>query len=339
MIFPHRQSGFTAIELLITLFVAAGFLVAGYQLFNVIIKDGGQARAESRAGNVAYDYIRRYTSYATNPCVAQTPVNNASVSIDSLSNAVVTVAITCPQYSTPSISKIEVTLIYNTPQQTVKYGTLVNGSSTQVADITDGLVGWWKLNGNANSSVGSINGTVSNATTTTGQNGQADTAYAFNGSSSSISLPSNFNLGITGVSLSMWVKPTAASGSGAFMKISGAGYGIGLGNTNFENTSPGTKIVMLYEAVRWIPTTQDLGTGWHHVVMVIDTSGTPSLYKDGTFVGSYPGSNAIMGTSPSYIGYGQIAARYFDGSIDDVRIYSRVLSADEISTLYSGGAK
>ena len=67
-----QQSGFTAVELLITLFVAAAFIVAGYQLFNIVMKDGGETRAESRAGNVAYDYLRRYTDAATNPCTPST---------------------------------------------------------------------------------------------------------------------------------------------------------------------------------------------------------------------------------------------------------------------------
>ena len=64
------QNGFTVVELLITLFIAAAFLVSGYQLFNLIIKDGGQTRAESRASNVAYDYLRKYSSSAVFPCVA-----------------------------------------------------------------------------------------------------------------------------------------------------------------------------------------------------------------------------------------------------------------------------
>ncbi|MFZ3009910.1 MAG: type II secretion system protein, partial [Candidatus Microsaccharimonas sp.] len=99
------QSGFTAVELLITLFVAVAFLVAGYQLFNVVVKDGGQARAESRAGNVAYDYMRRYASNATNPCTGSTPLNNSPLNIDGLSNARITVTITCPDVTTASLSK------------------------------------------------------------------------------------------------------------------------------------------------------------------------------------------------------------------------------------------
>ncbi len=91
-----KQSGFTAIELLITLLIAAAFLVTGYQLYAVIIKDGGNTRAQARASNVAYDYLRRYSSTITSPCTASTPLNNAPISVSDISSVQVTVSLTCP---------------------------------------------------------------------------------------------------------------------------------------------------------------------------------------------------------------------------------------------------
>jgi hypothetical protein len=121
----HKESGLTAVELLITLFVAAAFLVAGFQLYNVIIKDGGKTRGESRASNVAYDYLRRYSGSATNPCSASTPLNNAPIEVAGISAVTVSVSITCPYTAVTNVSKINVTVQYNTPQETVKYGTYV----------------------------------------------------------------------------------------------------------------------------------------------------------------------------------------------------------------------
>lgn len=125
MIRTSKQSGFTAVELLITLFVAAAFLVAGYSLYNVVIKDGGQTRAQSRASNVAYDYMRRYSASAAFPCVASTPVNNTSINVTGLSAVTVLVNIECPKASLTSLSKITVTVTYNTPPQTMVYSTYV----------------------------------------------------------------------------------------------------------------------------------------------------------------------------------------------------------------------
>ena len=126
MMTPKKQSGFTAVELLITLFVAAAFLVTGYQLYTVIIKDSGNTRAQARAANVAYDYIRRYSPSASNPCSVSTPVNNTPITVGGLQNVTVLVNFTCPYPSTSTITAIDVVVSYNTPQQSVEYKTYVN---------------------------------------------------------------------------------------------------------------------------------------------------------------------------------------------------------------------
>lgn len=119
-----KQSGFTTIELLITLFVAAAFLISGYQLYSLVINDSGEARAQAQASNVAYDYLQRYKSSVSNPCVQNLAlVNNQPVTVENLSNATITVAVTCPYTSPNSVSKITATIKYNDPQITVSSAT------------------------------------------------------------------------------------------------------------------------------------------------------------------------------------------------------------------------
>jgi prepilin-type N-terminal cleavage/methylation domain-containing protein len=125
MINRQSQSGFTAVELLITLFVAVAFLVAGYQLYNVILKVGGNVRGQATASNVAYDYMRRYSPSATNPCTVLTPLSNSPISVSGIGNVNVTVAFTCPYAAVMNVTKITVTVNYNSPTQTVVYGTYV----------------------------------------------------------------------------------------------------------------------------------------------------------------------------------------------------------------------
>ena len=128
----HKESGFTAVELLITLFVAAAFLIASYQLFNLVIKDGGAIRAQSRAANVAYDYMRRYAaSTPTVPCTASTPLNTSPITVEGLSNVTITVTVTCPLAITNSLSKVESVITYNAPPQTVRYATFVSSTGTR----------------------------------------------------------------------------------------------------------------------------------------------------------------------------------------------------------------
>ncbi|MES2630502.1 MAG: prepilin-type N-terminal cleavage/methylation domain-containing protein [Patescibacteria group bacterium] len=127
------QEGFTAVELLITLFVAAAFLIAGYQLYSVIIKDGGDTRAESKAANIAYDYMRRYSGSATNPCVASQPVSALPVSVAGLTNTKVSIIISCPQSDAPAINKIEAFITHGFKEdKIVKYATYIDTSKDGV---------------------------------------------------------------------------------------------------------------------------------------------------------------------------------------------------------------
>ena len=110
------QAGFSAVELLITLFIAAAFIGTGAQLYSVIIQNSDEARMRSIASNIAYNNLRRYAADATNPCTTSTPT--ATIPANSgLTNASITVTITCPfGVSTPT-SRVEAKVLYNTPQQ------------------------------------------------------------------------------------------------------------------------------------------------------------------------------------------------------------------------------
>ena len=124
----HKQSGFSAIELLITLFIAAAFLISGYQLYALVMKDSGDVRFQAKASNVATDYLQSYkaSSSIQKPCSpsSTTPLANSSA-ISGLSNVTVTVTISCPYSNTTSVSKLSVTVQYSTPQQSITSSTYV----------------------------------------------------------------------------------------------------------------------------------------------------------------------------------------------------------------------
>lgn len=120
------SKGFSAVELLITLFIAAAFLICGYQLYDLIIKDSGETRTQARASNLAYDYLQQYKLKAENPCnesIAGLPNDQEVPDVDKLSNVRLTVAITCPYDNVPAgetptpvttLSKVSVTITYGT---------------------------------------------------------------------------------------------------------------------------------------------------------------------------------------------------------------------------------
>ena len=81
-----------------------------------------------------------------------------------------------------------------------------------------------------------------------------------------------------------------------------------------------------------------LGTGWHHVAVVID-SGTMNmaLYLDGAVVASGPTTvlpKDLGVTNQNWLGRSQwVADGYYGGLLDEFRIYSRALSAGEVRYL------
>jgi hypothetical protein len=85
-----------------------------------------------------------------------------------------------------------------------------------------------------------------------------------------------------------------------------------------------------------------LATGWHHIAVVINgDTRAMQLYLDGAVVAS--GTTAVLpsalgNTTQNWLGRSEYAAdAYYQGALDDFRIYDRPLAADEIQKVMLGG--
>jgi len=344
----QKQAGFTAVELLITLFVAAAFLIAGYQLFSVVIRDGGQTRAESRAANIAYDYLRKYSGVVSNPCTAETLVDNEEINVSGLTDVTVNVSATCLLSDLSTVSKIEATITYNDPQRTVSYVTYVDtsrGSESVTTEITDGLVAWWKFNGNANSSLGSSNGAVYGATLTTSQNGSPNGAYNFNGTNQYIEFTGGEDLFgsqvMSNVTVSFWARPTVLKNTSIVVAQPDVttnrlnvhlGWSDGLIYWDFGNYSSGGRVTATFNSA-WLNT-------WSYYTFTAQSGVGMKIYRNGTQIGSSGTTSTFTVESKSLrVARYDGGSSYWPGMIDDLRIYNRALSTSEIQALYSRGAQ
>jgi hypothetical protein len=84
--------------------------------------------------------------------------------------------------------------------------------------------------------------------------------------------------------------------------------------------------------------TEPLPTGWHHTAVAIDgTAMTAQIYVDGALVGEGPIETLpsdLGATTQNWLGRSQYEAdAYFQGALDDFRIYRRALSGSEIRYL------
>jgi len=215
-------------------------------------------------------------------------------------------------------------------------------------DLENGLVGHWKMDDGTGSttaadSAGSNDGTLTNMDPNTDWvTGPYGTALDFDGSNDYVGLGNVLNMGTSDFSISAWVKSvsTTAIPSGAngivYKKSTGtctaAGYQLTMTNGEVRfKIGDGTSCIEFYA-----------GSGyndgnWHHVTAVADRGTDIRLYADGVLIGTTAETTVGNIDSTNNLGIGALYTpsiyHPFDGQLDDVRIYNRVLTEEEIQKL------
>ncbi len=201
--------------------------------------------------------------------------------------------------------------------------------------LSNGLVAYHPFSGNANDAVTSSSsiffgtGGIQNLPQlVTDRKGNANSAYNFDGTDDYILAGSN--VGITGSSprtLSAWVKHPA-SPSNTIQHLVNWGSLVGSQAYGLFSNSG----IMFYGHFADLNTGQTLTTNWDHWVFVYNST-TVFTYKNGVFVNQ--GNFALTtGDSPLYFGRRMDNIYYYQGSLDDVRVYNRAMDADEVRSLY-----
>jgi hypothetical protein len=225
-----------------------------------------------------------------------------------------------------------------------------------------GLVAYYPFdNTGADSSGNNNNGTVYDITSATDRFGNVMGAYYFNGTSSYISVPDNQSLRLnnTNFTLNAWIKTGAYSSSYAenilAKRIAGANNGWIFGILG-EAVSP-TGVIDFGPgggAINAFGITAVSLNQWHMLTVIYMLSKLQiDMYIDGAQIGTVTGTynNGVFGSSSSgvispnasesalmYIGRddpSQPDNYFFNGSMDDIRIYSRAISKNQIQQLFT----
>ncbi len=77
---------------------------------------------------------------------------------------------------------------------------------------------------------------------------------------------------------------------------------------------------------------------WTHVAAVVDSSGNAKLYANGSVVQSYSGYSFGTVAGRLNVGATSPGSEYFQGSIDEVRVYSKTLTASNVRAIFAEGA-
>ena len=207
------------------------------------------------------------------------------------------------------------------------------------ADKDANLVSYWRFEDNPNDETGTNNGTVTGATYTS--LGKFGGAYDFDADNDYISIAADPSLNFganTDFSVSAWIYADASANN--YILSSGAG-GAGEGWWLFRILNNALQ-AGLDDGTTLVTTTGTLALqdAWHHVVATFDRDGNVTLYVDATADGSadISGIGSIDTTDDYTIGGRSVSLTYeFDGRIDEFKIYSRLLTPTEITTLYNSG--
>jgi hypothetical protein len=207
---------------------------------------------------------------------------------------------------------------------------------------TDGLVGWWPFNGNANDESGNgNNGNAIGVTLTTDRFGLTNSAYFFNGTSNEIEVTNSLLNLVSDFTISGWMSSSDISKfqQCIFNSINHTGFAVELNNENI----PPNKLTygvgpanafwdLIYAQGAY---NQFQNNNWYHIVFL--KSGTNySLFQNNQFDGS-SSVPASAGYSQSVgIRFGSIGGtEFFKGSLDDFGIWNRALTPQEITALYT----
>ena len=213
------------------------------------------------------------------------------------------------------------------------------------AGINDGLIAYYRFDGNANDSSGNgYDGTSAGGVIYTAS--KIGSAAVFDGVGTHVQLPSAVTtLRDSGAkTISAWVNVPAGvserdcAGWGSLRSIvdsSAAGHWRVLG-IQIQNGQYYPGVVLQSHSVDLRASSPITTDTWHMLTFVWSPGAPISLYVDGALAAE---SQAISSwdtvTGETYIGrqYQNPCGHYFKGAIDDLRIYKRALSASEIRTL------
>jgi hypothetical protein len=201
-----------------------------------------------------------------------------------------------------------------------------------------GLVSWWPGEGNALDIVSGNNGTLVGGVTFT--NGEVGQAFSFGSGYVSVPHVPAWDFGTNEFTIEFWANFTSTGGAQSFISCDDGAFGFnkwiffhgyGVDGLTFHlNGTPGNLTIGNF------PFSPVIGQ-WYYIAL---TRSGPAwtFYVNGASIGTDPSSAVVPSMSqPLTIGNAE-GNFYFNGSLDEVSIYTRALSSNEIAAIYAAGS-
>ncbi|MCF7865652.1 MAG: LamG domain-containing protein [Candidatus Pacebacteria bacterium] len=246
-----------------------------------------------------------------------------------------------------ALSASEIKSLYNRGTATVNASRNTTSSS-----LDTGLVGLWSFDGkdmNGTTTAYDRSGSGNNGTLTNGPTpaiGKMGQALSFDGTNDYVSADTTPLDSLTTMTASFWINSQDLTTN--YLRImqkgdsSGATKGFGIVVSGTDG-----KLVGFYQPnyttgeIRARTSITLSSNQWYFVTMTYDGVSTLKIYINGVDVSetsTSPDINWAAGANAFAIGRrAGASSSYFKGSLDDIRIYNRALSASEIKSLYNLG--
>jgi hypothetical protein len=220
----------------------------------------------------------------------------------------------------------------------------VNMALAQVPSYvpTNGLVGYWPFNGNANDESGNgNNGTVNGATLTTDRFGNANKAYSFDGVNDNILVPYNLSLNPNlPFSVSFFGLTNSPGTSQTWISTNPFGVTKGWVLMPYQGTGMNYEVSINNQWQSFVSPYLFPTSNWVHCVFVFDVSSI-KVFINGSLLETVnlPAGSISYGNSlPLMFGSTVTGLNWLNGKIDDIGIHNRVLTQQEITNLYTNTA-
>jgi hypothetical protein len=236
---------------------------------------------------------------------------------------------------------ISTVLVFFGPSFAFAITTGTSLSNAGGSSLKTGLLGWWTFDGkdmlngaavdkSGNGNTGTLFTNIATSTFyTTGQLGQA---FKFDGVDDYVQTPSINGSSLTTISYSFWVKTKIAT------NITALSWGTNTACVMGTVSSGKMNCYVDGGSAGSATTATTINDGkWHHVVFTTSAS-AQTIYLDGAQSGT---ATETLSAPNSVVRIGRQqggSTGYFNGSMDDARVYNRVLSASEVKQLYNLGA-
>jgi len=222
---------------------------------------------------------------------------------------------------------------------------------------TNGLQAWYPFNGNANDESGNgNNGTVNGASLTTDRFNTQNTAYSF-AENQEIIISNTENLNTYPLTVSLWYNASSLEdgmGSNIFSKYvpaawngfqillsdcrnvlnNGANLNNGFGVQSWYLRNNNNRVIGYFGESPFLQ--QNISSNvWYHYVFVLDENGG-KIYLNGQLIDSHPWTGTSGPSTNQYLWkIGGYYNSWYKGKIDDIGVWNRTLTQEEITNLYT----